>query len=493
VPSSRPLRLAGWIFAKILYGGWVALMILTPLFGFWLASSLAAYENATQWLSLGIGLLLFPVLPLGWDLIFVWRRRRRGDTGKPILTRLDRLVLRTLIINGVFLGIMMWQAPHTAFRALAVRGDWIVDGDDGPIASRVRGALLGVADQFERRWHRDDSTFGTSDKPPDPSEHDRDTPVAIPDIAKPVQPADSNGWPLPAAPDPAVTSIPAEAQTSVEAVGQYFAARFTDKRQLVKALHDYVVLRLSYDVATSKLSDAESRTMRPSQQADAVFAARTGVCEGYARLFAALGKAAGVEIAYVTGYIRDVKRRVDETGTEDAIKHALEGYLHAWNAVKIDGKWLLVDTTWDDPVGGAPDQIETTYLFTPPRLFAFDHLPEQAAWQLVDKPIGAGDFARQPLLRPYIGRLGIVLEEPTRSQITADGSVEISLVNPYKATVDVEIVGQTGACKVAAPSGIKQMVTCDVPAGQHEIRMFGAPGTKARELDYFGSILVNGR
>lgn len=55
---------------------WISLMILTPLFGFWLASSLAAYENASQWLALLVGLALFPILPVGWELFFVWRRSR---------------------------------------------------------------------------------------------------------------------------------------------------------------------------------------------------------------------------------------------------------------------------------------------------------------------------------------------------------------------------------------------------------------------------------
>jgi len=67
-----------------------------------------------------------------------------------------------------------------------------------------------------------------------------------------------------------------------------------------------------------------------------VFAARTGVCAGYAKLMVALGKAAGAEIAYVTGYIRDPARRTTAEGTDDTIKSALEGYSHAWNAAKID-------------------------------------------------------------------------------------------------------------------------------------------------------------
>src|SRR5512138_3758999 len=87
-------------------------------------------------------LLLFPLLPVGWDLIFIWRRSKRPPE-KAILTRLDRLVLRTLAINGVFLALMIWQAKASAVRALAVRGDWMLDGHDGPTASWIRDQLLG--------------------------------------------------------------------------------------------------------------------------------------------------------------------------------------------------------------------------------------------------------------------------------------------------------------------------------------------------------------
>ena len=488
---------------RVLYAVWIALMILVPLFGFWLASSLAAYENASQWLALLVGLLLFPLLPVGWDLVFAWRQRRKDpDTvRKPILTRLDRLVLRTLLVNGLFLGIMMWRAPHTAFRALAVRGDWILDGHDGPIANAARGLLLGLADQFDKRWKPPSDVFGTSDKPPEPTGHHEPVLPPVPpvppspiELAQPKPPADPNGWPLAPEADPIVTAMPPEAQVSIEAVGQYLAAHFTDKRQLVKALHDYTVLRLTYDSAALELSPEDQKTKWPSQQANDVFAAKTGVCEGYARLMVALGKAAGVEIAYITGYIRDAHRGADAgtATTDDGVKQALEGFSHAWNAVKIDGSWLLVDATWDDPVSPSGEQqLTSTYLFTPPNLFAFDHLPEEAAWQLVDKPLGAGDFARQPLLNSYIGTLGMSLEQPTRSQITVEGEATIVLVNPFKAAVSANL--DNGTDCVVDTTGGKTTLACKVAPGQHEIRMYGAPDAKARSLRYFGSILVNGR
>src|SRR5579859_4531316 len=142
-----PVSTLGWLVRNLFRVLWVLVMVLVPLFGFWLASSLAAYQNASPWLALLLGLLLFPILPVGWDLFFLWRRGRRNrKTGdqptRSILTRLDRLVLRTLLVNGLFLFVMLYTARATALHAIAQRGDWMLDGDTGEVATTLRGWLL---------------------------------------------------------------------------------------------------------------------------------------------------------------------------------------------------------------------------------------------------------------------------------------------------------------------------------------------------------------
>ena len=529
--TSRPGRFALGILKLVGRAIWVSTMVLIPLFGFWLASSLAAYQNASTRLALLGGLLLFPILPVAWEMFFVWRRSKR-PSARGILTGLDRLVLRTLIVNGLFLGGMMWFERDTAFRALAVRGDWMLDGHEGPIATEVRGYLLGFADRLDKRWNTTEQ-YGTSDAAPDPSElpptpEEPSAPTPTPDdpvagTPKPTAtPSSPDAWPMSREPDPSVTSIPEAEQASVEAVGKYFASRIADPRQRVKALHDYVVLRLTYDEGALALIESKDYGRVPSQEASAVFAARTGVCEGYARLMVALGKAAGVEIAYVTGYIRDANRRVEAAESEATMKSALEGYSHAWNAVKLDGRWLLMDVTWDDPTGPrrAPAsgklEVESTYLFTPARLFAFNHFPEESAWQLLEEPISMGDFVRQPMLSPRIGTLGLSLLDPNRSQVTVSGDVTIVLDNPRGALmsavakVDGGKRGEETRCKVtpdpqawargstpATGKGGRTTIECDLEEGEYEVKLFAAPAAAAAAgsyvLDYVGSILVNSR
>ena len=463
-----------WTLTRLV---WIAAMIAAPLFGFWLASSLAAYNNASQWLALLVGLALFPILPVGWELFYAWRRSRKQVPRKQILTRLDRLVLRTLVINGLFLGGMALFGRQVALQAVAQRGDWMFDGYSGSVAETFRGWLLGLADHLET--HHQEQHFGTSDKAPEKPE--------------PPPPAQQPVWPQPDAADPAVTNMPEDVQGSIATVGAYLKDHFPDPRARTKAIHDYVVLRLQYDEASFHAIVEHTGEPAP-QDAESVFAARTGVCEGYARLMVALGKAADLDVAYVTGSIRDASRRVAE-GDDATVKAALEGYGHAWNAVKLDGHWELIDATWDDPTGGPP-RLRSTYLFVPPRLMLLNHLPDDAAWQLVDKPMTAGEFVRQPMMSPDIGRFGLTLLDPTRAQVSVDGEIAITLDNPQKAAVmaDARVDGARGEgknCEVASVDR-RTLIHCKLGDGAYEIQLFaGEPG--ALQLEYVGSLLANSR
>jgi transglutaminase-like putative cysteine protease len=495
--AARAGKVAGVIVVAVLRVVWVSLMALTPLLAFWLASSLAAYNNASQWLSLLIGLLLFPIVPVGWELVYSWRRRTREVTTPAILTRLDRLVLRTLILNGLFLAGMMWQARAASFRALAVRGDWMLDGHNGPVAETLRGWFLAFADRLDRHTPVIDHSYGESDDAPDDVKPNE--PEHVPDSKDAPAPTQDGAWPMATAFHPLVVSMPMAEQTSVDAVGRYLAARITNRRELTKALHDYVVNRLSYDHDALKKIEARDYKNVPSQEAEPVFAAKTGVCEGYSRLMTALGKAAGLEIAYVTGAIRDSERRlaISDDPWDTSQREALEGVGHAWNAVKLDDGWHLIDATWNDPTGG---DHRTTYLFVPPRLMAFDHYPEDSKWQLLEEPLSLGDFVRQPLLSPTIGELGLTLVSPTRSQITVDGPLEIVLDNPANAAVSARAVRDgSPASAEGEPCNVKlgttTTITCDLAEGEYEVRMFAAPHGEtlagSYSLDYIGSILVN--
>ena len=100
---------------------WI-LVLLVPLTGTWLASSLAAYGHQSRIWSVVVGLALFPTAPVVWELASTLRSGK-----KRWLRRRDRLVLRTLVTSLAFLVALLVLFPKTAFTALSTRGDFLFD------------------------------------------------------------------------------------------------------------------------------------------------------------------------------------------------------------------------------------------------------------------------------------------------------------------------------------------------------------------------------
>ena len=381
----------------------------TPLVGFWLASSLTAYLRGPAWLAWSVGLAVFPVLPLLWELrgSIKWRARHR-PTDERIFTLAQRLSMRTFVVGLAFLMGLLWMFPRAAFVSLSARGDWMLDGHTGPSADRARRALFAAADGLE--W-----LYRASRKNPYEAliENSVDRVALLfpdPDASTPLWPWRTQG------PHPLVTQIPAAEETSLESAARWIAHREPDPFLRVKALHDYVADRVAYDAASLYAG------RYPPQDAATVFRTRLGVCAGYANLLAAMGTAASETIVVVSGDARS------PDGKE------LTGGGHAWNAAKVQGKWYLIDATWDSghvsQEKGFTKAYSTEYLFPPPRTMALDHFPREAQWQLLGQPLSQGDFLRQPMLHPSFYAEGMELIAPQRAQNEARGHASILIKNP---------------------------------------------------------------
>jgi hypothetical protein len=494
----------------VLRGIWLSTIVILPLFGMWLASSLAAYHNATQWLSLLVGLLLFPIVPVGWDLVFAWRVRKQ-PARKPILTRVDRLVLRTLIVNLIFVVGLVWQKPVAVYQALSVRGDWMLDGHDGPTAGWVRTRLFTIADWFQRGWTPSSGAhYGKSDEapsqpppppppPPPPALVEEPPPAGdgeLPDgvWVPPDPPRDPSVWPMPATIDPIVAAATADPNATIASIGAYLAANVPDERQRVKAVHDVVVTWLTYDYEALKQIKAARWASVPSMKAEDVFARRSAVCEGYARLMVAMGAAANVEIAYVSGVARGLRdrRAATEPDTDDEDFIRLAGDPHAWNAAKVNGSWYPLDATWDD----GEDQYTTTYLLTPPDVFIRDHFPDVAAWQLLSTRISAAEFLRQAGTSPLFSELGLELTSPTRSQVSVSGAITVEISNPRRrdvmATIESADGGKSRNCGYDDNARTLRLRCGSIADGEWRVDLWASPHG-ARTLAYVGSIWVNSR
>ena len=91
--------------------------------------------------------------------------------------------------------------------------------------------------------------------------------------------------------------------------------------QKVKAIYDYICSNVTYDYENL---DDEAYILKYT--AYAALINKTSVCQGYASLFYRMALEAGVDARVISG---------------------TAGGPHAWNIVKIDGKYYNLDSTWD--------------------------------------------------------------------------------------------------------------------------------------------------
>ena len=118
----------------------------------------------------------------------------------------------------------------------------------------------------------------------------------------------------------------------------------------VKAIHDWVVLNLKYDTTLTKYTAYEGLKYG------------SAVCQGYSLLTYKLLKEAGISNLIVEG---------TAFSTQDDGSQI--GQLHAWNLVKLSGKWYHLDTTWDDPVPDVKGEISTSYYLLSDEQIGRDH------------------------------------------------------------------------------------------------------------------------
>ena len=429
----------------ILDGLWLLLVLVVTGAGMWLSSSLAAYLNGPVWLAAGLGVLAFPVLPLLWEARAAMKRARHRSPRSPFFTVWDRIVLRTLAVNLLIVCVLLARWPTVAFAALATRGDWFLEGRHSQEARAARVVLFRTAGGLEWLYrathHNPNDAYLARTKTPEGEPSPEPVPVPIADTAaRPSRPSVDGGasptppvdvaadapdtpqriadgtpvWPLPAEIHAAVASLPASAESSIASVARYIVQQEPDPWMRVKALHDYVADRVSYDVEAYR-----SKTY-PPQDAETVFRTRRSVCAGYANLLAAMGTAAGDEIVVVGGDSRTNGRELTGEG-------------HAWNAARIGGRWTLLDATWDAGAvteGRFVKRYSTEFLFTPPEIQGLSHFPDEDRWQLRHPTLSRGEFLRQPLMRPRFYAEGFTLVSPDRPQVTVDRVLEASLRNP---------------------------------------------------------------
>ncbi len=103
------------------------------------------------------------------------------------------------------------------------------------------------------------------------------------------------------------------------------------KRKDIYSINNYLINHSTYDHATA--SNGTAKTTK--RTAYGVLVEGSGVCGAYAKAFELVAKQANIKTLVDTGNTKE-NGEVDPNGA------------HAWNVVKVNGKWYMIDVTWND-------------------------------------------------------------------------------------------------------------------------------------------------
>lgn len=179
--------------------------------------------------------------------------------------------------------------------------------------------------------------------------------------------------------DEAVKNIPRSKEKSIENITKYIQENSSSDLEKARGAYYWIANNIKYDV--KKYLKDEPSNFQPEK----VLKKRKAVCAGYSSLYMEMCRQMNIPCEIISGYSKDYGDKKNQQFNEAD---------HAWNAIKIDSTWLLLDVTWASGhikqgffVKRFKREFEDKYFNPVPSEFIFDHLPEIPMWQLLNYPI----------------------------------------------------------------------------------------------------------
>jgi len=163
-------------------------------------------------------------------------------------------------------------------------------------------------------------------------------------------------------------------------IAVFINTSFQKDRDKARAIFYWLTKNIAYSAKLGYVSTNDNYCT----VVNTAFQRKTGVCMDYAALFDTLAKLTGLTSHIVEGSTR-------QTFLTSVIGHA-------WNAVKLDSTWRLLDATWGS--GYLKNQVfvkerNDDYFLTPPEKLIETHLPMDPIWQLLKHPVKLEEFHKQ--------------------------------------------------------------------------------------------------
>jgi Transglutaminase-like superfamily len=179
-----------------------------------------------------------------------------------------------------------------------------------------------------------------------------------------------------------------------DTITAFVNATFQSQEDRARAYYTWIALNISYDVEHMnelnllKTYNVSSISSYNQKSAD-VLKNKKAVCEGYSNLMVDFCATSSIPCFLVCGYTKTPGGDIPDI-------------LHAWNVLRIDSAWCMLDITWSsgyvNPMNTFVKRFSNLYFLPKPKNFIKDHLPLDPMWQLLKNPFTKKDFENDSLV-----------------------------------------------------------------------------------------------
>ena len=264
-------------------------------------------------------------------------------------------------------------------------------------------------------------------------------------------------------------TIPYEAGLHPKAFAEALTPQSFSEVQKARSIFRWVAENIRYDTR------AYFTREYPSQSAGNVLQLRRGVCAGYANLFHEMAGHAGLTSVIVSGPAKGI----DGMGG------------HAWNAVFVGQRWLLLDCTWASGSVNANSEFEPRfdpfYFNTPPERLIYTHFPNDPRWQLLEDPWSEARFSRAPRLNSSFFLTGLEVISIGPSNVESSAKAIITLKNPKDFKVYASVASHRSQdrglrdprCHSVRKIDFVEIEIPDIGTGADVVDLWASPGDSA--------------
>lgn len=266
---------------------------------------------------------------------------------------------------------------------------------------------------------------------------------------------------------------------TAEKLAAKIASDFSSNKDKIKAIFYWMTHNIRYDLVEFRnprqpdsfmYSDETDKQRKLQAIADKIVAktlrTRKGVCEGYAATFSKLCDLLSIENEIIEGYVRF---GIQTIGNQGNVPN------HAWNAVKLNGKWQFIDATWAAGAvmyGKWKKKFNPYYFDIPKRNYFKTHYPEDSLWQLRVGRMEKDFFYKQPIYyTPFLESNASLVTNNGTLYRNKEGKVTIPIKNlapeqnvligisnsPYAKKPERSSKNNITTLRITVPKGAKQL------------------------------------